>query len=489
MSSKKRNRAALAAGDIPASAATSPYIFHALPLEIRQRIVEVACLSPSSSTATRSPFPTDVATILSLCLVCKETHAQIADMLWQQVTITRPSALFAFYQALLRPSRAALVTHLHIGPQDILPSYWWPLSRVTCVNEDTNLGAADNTYHSIASSLSREQLPSGCVDRQAWLWDRRPSQRREAAVYEALKVVQQSLNVDFATECANPTKIESIFEAQAALDLYLAKIRAIEEENPQCEESPALRLVDIPASARSSSPSKQGATPPPKNAVIVTHAQLLRHLARPGSLTDRFDHPLILRRSGLKVNVSQAELKGPTNLQPSNASYSLQAMTWSIEREHEAHEWQRGLDALQDAPQQYTGSGDDGDLNAALLATANMGAILRLTRSILDLLPNLTNLSLTGFLQEALVDAEPPKSLRDLSRVRLPSLRRVSIGPPLPCWAASLPLTKLSHLEELRICGSPLPFNEAWAITMRMSKLKVLTWSLGEPHPTIRDKG
>lgn len=528
MASKKRRRAALSANDVQTSEAASPHIYYALPLEIRQLIVEMACLSPSSSTPFRSPFPTDVDTILTLCLVCKETHAQATDLLWQTISITRPSALFAFYQALLlRPERASLVSSLHIGPQDTLPSYWWPLSSVEYYKGSrTPLtpSEAGSPYRSIASSLGREQLPIGCTDRQAWLWDRCPSPCREAAVYEALDVVQKSLDVTLRQEVARPTKIESVFEAQAALDIYLDRLRYIEKSDPEllrlnqpgarvplrcrngkCEHYPALHLVDVPSSVAppTTSTSSSVAPPttstsvgssappaeePPENAFIVPHSQLLRHLARQGALTDRFDHPLLLARSGFTIHVTQSALKGPNKLMSSNASYSLESKTWSIEREHETQKWQGALDSLHNAPQHFTGSGDVGDLNAALFATANVGAILCLAREVLDLLPSLVNLSLTGFLQNAVVRGDSFERMRSNYIEPLPNLRKVSIGPTLPCWAASLPLGHLMHVEELRICGSPLPINEAWAITSRMPNLKVLTWSLANEFQNIRGK-
>lgn len=449
-----------------------------LPTELQQIIIELACLTPPSSTTTSSrssdsSLPrSDIGTTASLSLVCREMHKQVAPFLWSNLTITRPSSLYALNQALaLNPGRAQLITTLHIGPQDILPVDWWPLRKGHAEALDSygslSYGVPERW---IASSLPQSQLPTECEDGQLWPLDCSASGCRQKAVDDALEVIQASLDVNLLEEVKESTqRIQSIMEAQAALDLFLMHIRSLEQDNAdliklsrrgapfrlpcrtsKCSHFPALVVAqDLSTTADPSSSN---------NALILSPSQILRHLARPGSITDRFDHPLILTRSGFTAEVT-------TPSRERAARYKLRTEEgWHIGEFHEGYEWP-DLKLLQDEDK-----ADGVTRNAALINTGTLGAILRLTRDVLRLTSNVKTLSLTGFLERALDGNQ-----------KLPKLRRLSLGPRLPRWYASLPLGGLKQIEELRLCAAPLNSRDIRRTTKNMKKLKRLEWEMVEP--------
>lgn len=315
MPSKKRRRAASQDETTPAhsSPATSFERFATLPAEIRHHIVQIACLSPSSSSNPSSrSSPSggyDISMALALSLVCREIYNQVFSAVWHSITITRPSSLYALHQALLaKPNRAALIKSLHIGPQDTLPPQWFPLS--------------EDVIKWISTSLDKEQLPSGLKAIQPIALEGPTFGCREGAVRDALNAARLSL--DFSSYDVSRMEqprfnVGPIYETQAALDLYLIKLKAMEDEDPNlrrlgrpdakvplrcrsghCDHYPALAVASTSSSSQSGDPQSD----PPSNVFTVSSSQLMRHLTRPGSATDRFDHPLIFSRSGIWTSMS-----------------------------------------------------------------------------------------------------------------------------------------------------------------------------------------
>lgn len=474
--------------------------FASLPLELRQLIVDLAYHSPSpvsSYSFSLSPFEVGTGTMYNLALVCREFNAQVTPLLWATVAITRPSALYALHQALLAsPERAKMITSLHIGPQDALPSYWWPLSRtvVDAYQYTAGLGPESGfTSHWIATSLDKTLLPSGCVSREAWRWDRSTPGCRGAAIWEALEVIKATRGLDFrAHGYHSPTTIAPVFEAQAALDLYLGAIRRREEEDPglvklakpgsrvplpcrngKCEHYPVLLITGAPKLTKPAFLAKRHppVEQPPRNAFVLPYAQVLCHLARPGSVTDRFDHPLPLVRSGFNVMVTvrpaaPAEAKGV--YEASEATYKMYSGTWDV-RQHEATQW-ASQSVLHEAVEQAVGEGQDARGYGAATSLATFGSVLGLARGVRGRAVNVQNLSLTGYLESATLD-----------KVFDSTLTRLSIGPALPCWDATLPVRQLTGVEELRICGRNMSTHEAWLLALGTQQLKTLVWSLAEP--------
>lgn len=432
--------------------------YHSLPTELQRIIIDLACSSspcseaPSSSSRQRLLQAT--ATMRNLSLVCRQMHEQVTPLLWRSVTITRPSSLYALHQALVaNPDRSKLILSLHIGPQDVLPANWWPLRL---------------DRRGVATSLEGAQLPSQCNDNQFWDLDAPSSGCRQLAILKALGVAQRRHNISLrAEDFARTNMVGAIFEVQAALDLYLGAMKSFEEVKEdskhlechgfECDHYPALVMGTI------QTPSLANA--PPTQALILHRTQLLRHLARPGSSTDRFDHPILFVRSGFKIDVATPSEKQQRKGSFRGAQYTLRADHWDMVRCEK--EYWHGAALLQQEDRIANST-----LNIAPLQTGTIGAILSLARSILSFTSRLHTLSLTGFLQHTLDGHQ-----------ELPWLRNVSLGPPPPRWRASLPLAALKHVQALRVCGSPLTLTDVRIVTKEMPKLEELEWGLVDKLP------
>lgn len=199
--------------------------YQTLPFELRQRIFELACLaSPTNPVSNGGPLY-DIRTCLSLSLVSKELNEKARAYLWAQISITRPSALYALREAIVAHSeRGRLIRHLHIGSQTALPSHWWPLGFAWPDGEGympNSGGYVGRPYNWLASSLDRAHLPSGCDDQHKWALDRPTSGCRQAAIAEALQVAENALNIDLLKEGIGQgeLRVGTVLEVQAALDL------------------------------------------------------------------------------------------------------------------------------------------------------------------------------------------------------------------------------------------------------------------------------
>ena len=144
--------------------------YQTLPFELRQHIFELACLAPATNPASNGGPLYDIPTCLSLSLVIKELNEKARPYLWAQISITRPSALYALREAIVaHPERGRLIRHLHIGSQTALPPRWWPLSFAWLDGEGympNSGGYIGRPYNWLASSLDQADLPSGCDDKQ-----------------------------------------------------------------------------------------------------------------------------------------------------------------------------------------------------------------------------------------------------------------------------------------------------------------------------------
>lgn len=498
MPSKKRRRAASADANAAThgTVAASFELYPLLPLELREAIIKIACLSPQFPTSPHppSPFGVDSGTTFSLSLVCRQINTQVTPLLWKSISITRPSSLYALREALLaRPDRRQLIVSLHIGPQDVLPSYWWPLSTVWCGEEyvkDYKLTRFDAaTKHKwIVTSLNKGSLPSDCLDRQAWNYERRPAGCRDAAIYEAIKEAERSLEVSLLDSSEKQLgQIERVMLVQAALDLYLENIRQVEEKYPAllrltrpevrapqpcrtgpCHHYPALHVLGIPQSKGAGSPARPAPQPQAHNdAVVVTYAQILRHIRRPGALADRFDHPIIFERSGFKVMVTAPSTRGSKSYYPSSARYSLQSSTWSPLL-HAGHRWE-GFDSLRNAAARPNISKSTSDSYSAVIFTATLGPLLDLAQNVLYLTRYVQNLSLTGSLHSAVGGT--------FGRA-LPGLHRLSLGPTLPNAVVNIDCPEVANLKSFRIGGEPITTLLARSLLANAPQLKRLHWGM-----------
>lgn len=446
--------------------------YFTLPAELQDIVLELVCCSPPpsiQSSSTNSPqLQRDTSSLASLSRVCRHLHYQVASLLWREVCITRPSSLYALHQALVAdPERAKLISTLHIGPQDVLPAGWWPLRN----RSGPQIGRGSSGY----SQLWYERLPeeelylSESESGRLWLLNGEPSGCQQVAVRDALYVAQRSLGVDLVREDFGVTlarQMEALFEVQAALDLYIGEITRIDEADKmqglqkhrhclasKCRHYPPLIVRDTPTRPQSFRV--------PDGAFLLHDTQLIRHLARRGACTDRFDHPLLFSRSGFDCDV-----RFPTELRTeAQVRYRLRRRDFSTMVLLEHLPWSKTPLLQEEDERVASSSASSKPLNSAVINTANLGSVLPLARAVLNLCTSVETVSLTGFL---------PHLLR--GGLRVPNLRRVSLGPSLPNWNDQLTLNTLSHIEELRVSGWPLREDPIEIITRHMSRLKRLEW-------------
>lgn len=458
-----------AAGGDSASAS----LLRDLPAEIVWCIVEVACHdSPRSRKGSMAGLDPD--TVLKLSLVNREVYHHVRTIQYRIIKITSLSALYALHQTLLaRPELGKLIKSLHVGPCDTLPPGWWPLARAF----DSKAPFRKGPYTWIMSSLKASQLPSHCQERQAWPVNRSlHTSCRDCAVHEALKAVQKDLDVNLLREdhshCGlfiGSTWLTRVFKCQAALDLWLAAVKRLEDDDPSlahlgqpnsgfspkclfrhCTHFPRLVIEggDLPATSEG------------ENVLMLTQAQLLAHLARRGAVTDRFDHPLHFMRSGYRGRVvTSREVVCYENIQSGRAHYSVggRRPTGSsydgaaVQRDQFRYEVARPRDAS----------------SFTLTSTPTMTLTLEWVRGLLAGATSLENLSLTGYLDQALCGNDSPASLR--------ALRRLSVGPSPHFLNMEKQLPSLDNLEALRACGYILKLREAEKISSGMPKLRRIT--------------
>lgn len=330
--------------------------------------------------------------------------------------------------------------------------------------------------HWIATSLEKSCLPPDCRDRQMWRLDGSPSTCRQAAVAAALDVVEETLGVDLTESAASHLPhIERVFEAQAALDLYLARIRTLESENEdlamlarpgaraplqcreRCDHYPTLSFFEGFTRAG------YGPSPGSQEVFTISRAQLLRHIARRGAVTDRLDHPLLFARSGFEIEISNPSGKRRNNDELDGARYKVRfSEEWDVDP-CESYPWSSST-FLQS-------QGSLAGIDAVVLSTATIASILRLSRAVLNRTTNIRTLSLTGFL-EGILDHHQ----------RVPSVLRLSLGPCPSRWPAYVSLEGLEQLEQLRLCGTAFNVDILRDITRDMPNLRALYFSMVEEY-------
>lgn len=472
-SSSDRNDSASEASPDTATAA-GPLSFDeflALPQELSSRILDLAYHLPaSSSTATSTTScsaPFDIATMLNMACTSRWFYIQITLKLWRDIKITRPSALAALQRSLAsRPQLGRLIRSLHVGPDHELPEW--------CSRPPIRLQPSSGTRCVSTSFRSEEAklLPHWCEPGSEWSLEPRGDDLRALAISRALAAVGESLGVALAS-AANPwpskRTVLAAYEAQAALDLYLLELRRIDEETKsiahnspsshRCEDDPAHYYPPVVLIGTEQQP-RLGAYGSAEKPYVLTRLQLLNHLTRAGAPTDRFDHPLLLERSGFDTQLASPLSKLERRL-PS-----------------------RSAEDPEDFADVYTPKGlqDFDDPTKALLdpqrpALTNLptsGSLLGILRSIFVLAPRIENLSLSGLFERAVCGRTSCRGLLD-------SLRCVSIGPPpaVRSWYGPLPFDNLRDVEKLRISGFVLHGEEVEKLAS-MWRLRELRWTMGD---------
>lgn len=153
--------------------------FTVMPPELQMRIITLACRSPPDTESKeavekRGRTHLDMATTLSICLASKALKTIAYSVLYQNVTLARPSSLLQFKQTLLaQPALRKLVTSLHIGPTSSLkgevPVGVWPYH---CKGQGGELTPEGEPLLWIWSTLKQEELPRWCEFHRVWTWDR-----------------------------------------------------------------------------------------------------------------------------------------------------------------------------------------------------------------------------------------------------------------------------------------------------------------------------
>lgn len=483
--------------------------FRFIPAELRQHIIDLACRCSSSSTAsasTRSLFCTDTATARALCLASRELNDLAISSLYGDIVITRPSALYFLDRTLKAcPERAKLTRRLHLGPLDALPADWWPVTYA--YPEGEGWTTKNNRYFGqpfawIKTTLSQEELPSGYSQGHAWALGRTLPSCREAAIRDAIHAAQGFFGVylDEETRKACTRRMAGILEVQAALDLYLEGVRRFEENDDThqrlapsrarevgCRDDSCQHYMSLHITGATHRPYASRRPQRLGGQQQIDRLAILRHLARPGSLTDRFDHPIIFARSGFDVPVAPGPGRGHKDHVPGRRTfYAIRSKTWDLSNVHEKHEWP-DLAALQrdKAEWEHNTVSDKkrcqaiATRNDMLIKTGTVGQALRLARAVYALFSNLTDLSLTGFF-EAIFDFD--------SNQQIDHLRRLSFGPPPPFWDRQLALSGFSGLEKLHLCGIVVNEPEILFITNEMPLLKEFQWSMPEQASNFSDE-
>lgn len=322
------------------------------------------------------------------------------------------------------------------------------------------------------------------------------SNARDQAVQRALGVARRTLGVaiGFPGHTQDGDEISSVLwlirvlELQAALDLYLMEMRRLEdaagllvpssdgkpfgkvgpEEKGPCVEYPPL-VLSIATSAKTSLPAARsdGQSSP----FVITRRELLAHLARPRSLTDEFDHPLIFARSG--IDVLKFSLDGHA---VGDSSLLSQMSSFCYGDASDGPGTLSSYALSQAAIQGRNPSTLPPDLiNPLDIAghnTSTVGGLVALARSVLALTPGVENLFLTGFLQAALCGSEAPA---------LVSLRWLCLGPLSIHSDESLPPTpglgRLANLEHLKLMGCGLSERKR-ELFASLPRLKSVEWNV-----------
>lgn len=446
------------------------------PPEIQSVIIGFACLKAEPSTSSSTPdfaalFPEihnteiftriDRPTMLKLLTVCKAFYSVTAPLLYRNATLSRPSALDSFARTLnAQPQLYKHIRSLFVGDLSKSPEWETPLvarrrtlhftvqepfGSVSKELPGSTLPSAWYLSSSLRSPKEAALLPRWCSRGQQVLLEAPETpEPRCQAVFEALQAVQRDLNVDLKRNRASLYGREFSYsvtewvillhEAQAALDLYLMAMRRW--ETVDCSSYPPLMILGYPAPLRPQDLHLQSDDAQP---YILTRTDILRHLARPHSPTDRFDHPIHFARAGIDV----IHCSSPTGHHPRNAAF-----------------WDRVLST--------------GNIDPTLPSTSTMASMLNLLRSLLRRTRNLKALRVTSFLERAVCCSPTSSSLAPL-----PGLHSLLIGPlPAGQWSAPLRFAPMPNLKRLHLCCGLLEPGEIESIVENLTGLECLSWDV-----------
>lgn len=344
---------------------------------------------------------------------------------------------------------------LRVGPVSTSTAEWWPI----VVDYDDRGANRSKPIHGLKTSLRSDELPLGCEPGQAWHVGWRPHDScRNVFIWKTLESMQCDLNADLTKSMTGPggaslPTLEQALLCQAALDLYLLKVRQLENEDPElgrraqessdelpfhcyyhaCGHYPHLVIKDAAARHQRWAPG---------DAFEVTVAQLLQHIARKGAVTDHFDHPLHFARSRLgQVGYMTIESFGPTGKVWTEWIFKCFDTITPVERDV-------AVDPV----------------------TPSASSNIRLARELSSLAPSVENLSLAGYLEQVFCQ-----------EAKLRNLRRLSIGPSHECMSVPVSFSGVENVQELRLFRWRLSFSEAREIATKIHSLSSVKWALTRP--------
>lgn len=467
--------------------------FFNLPCELKFRIIELACRSPAPPPPPKPiwereeddkvPPVLDTGTTFSLLLGSPDLYALVLPILWRDVMLSRPSALISFREAITsNPQLGLFVVNLHVGPSDELPGWAYPLSERKGFN-DSHCSGYSNAYHpatmQITPSVRGNEQPhlnikqgEGIFSERVWTVGDEHFELDASdhffpgyqEVVDMLGEAQEVIDVDLQnegysydpkTKLAPVEYIARVYEAQAVLDLYLIEMarRQVRYDLvlPPQEDNKRLACPHLIIEGYPNSPAHP--TNEDEEVFILTPLDLLQHLARPGSVTDRFDSPLLFARSGVDI-VKQTPSAG-------------RRKRLDISDGEREQDW---ADIFSPSSSIFSGSSVS-TISLPSPHSGTIGSLLTQLRMVLASTPNLENLSLTGFLERAICGKRSAAPL-------LPKLRALSVGPPPQRWCAPIIFDQLGQIKELRICGIELLQEEAESVVAKLPVLKTLQWSM-----------
>lgn len=456
--------------------------FWRLPKSLQHRILITACTHERFShyrTVGRAQDCTK--TMLRLSLSCKEFYYVVTPLLYAFVRLPAPSALRSFQQALAtRPALGSFVKALHIGPNGALPDRWWPIES-----------SSGNDWYfrvNLTSTFDDPRRPSWACPSHGLCMEICTNESEECpfgkAISNSFEAASRGLDVDLhhtnkgysGQEIGSDAWHVRVLEVQAAMELWCFGTKRSDEDAKQgTGETEYYRLKTkyprlVVLGGGESSSKGQGAS---TDTFFVTRHQIYERMAREGAPTDHFNHPLLYARSGMGWIA-----EGPNDLK-----HGVQAP-----REDGGHE-ENPSDVFACPRRGSSPSGADPlgsnngysrslsePLDPAIPSAATIGGNLGLARSVLSLTPHLTSLSLTSFLQCAVVGQRAPPAFE--------GLKSLTIGPTHNgcSFAHRYDHQTLSSLEKLRICGqTPTPQDIATIVgDDAFPNLKELEWSVVE---------
>lgn len=400
--------------------------FVTLPRELQVRILLYVTQPPHGSIG-QAP---------ALALVSRVAYSIITELLFKHIRVTNVTTLRRIHAGLeANPALGALVQSIHIGPDEALPFRGWPLRT----DQPTTVDDRPAPY--LETTLPETQLPRWVKPGSIFSIDFAEERTcQHYAVERAIRAALLGLNVNprkrgwSQTPHARRIGVRAwalrLWEAQAALDLYLMEMRKREEEGDydvehwslqgsasshpsdvpigcvlgKCEHYPILEIKN----------RSKSASPLAAKHLYLSKADLWHHIARQGSRIEHFDHLILFarsRRSDLDMG----------NWEWHALEYDLGGPHRAWFNEDNVEDGEEDLSIVSSDERYWIAR--EPAYGSALAKVGKGEELLRLARSVLARLPRVINLSLSSFLFRALDSFQATDSLVSLT-----------LGPIAPWW-------------------------------------------------------